>query len=45
MLLAAGVVVVGVAGEFARAGLVAAFSGLLAAGIAVMYAGFARTQA
>ena len=43
-LLAAGVVVVGLAGEFARAGLVAAFSALLAAGIAVMYAGFARTQ-
>jgi len=43
-LLAGGVVVVGLAGEFARAGVVAAFSALLAAGIAVMYAGFARTQ-
>jgi len=43
-LLAAGVVIVGLAGEFARAGLVAAFSALLAAGIGVMYAGFARTQ-
>jgi hypothetical protein len=43
-LLAGGVVIVGLAGEFARAGLVAAFSALLAAGIAVMYAGFARTQ-
>jgi hypothetical protein len=43
-LLAAGVVVVGLAGELARAGLVAGFSAALAAGIAVMYAGFARTQ-
>ena len=43
-VLAAGVVIVGLAGEFARAGLVAAFSALLAAGIGVMYAGFARTQ-
>jgi hypothetical protein len=43
-LLTLGVVIVGLAGEFARAGLVAAFSALLAVGIAVMYAGFARTQ-
>ena len=43
-LLAGGVVLVGAAGEFARAGVVAAFSALLAAGVAVMYAGFARTQ-
>lgn len=42
-LLAAGVVVVGVAGELARTGRVAGFSVLLAAGIAVMYAGFRRT--
>jgi hypothetical protein len=43
-LLAAGVVVVGVAGELAHVGLVAAFSALLAAGIAIMYAGFLRTR-
>jgi hypothetical protein len=43
-LLAGGVVVVGVAGELARAGLVAGFSACLAAGIATMYAGFLRTQ-
>jgi len=43
-LLAGGVVIVGVAGEFARAGVVAAFSALLASGIAIMYAGFERTR-
>lgn len=43
-LLASGVVVVGLAGELARAGLVAGFSACLAAGIAIMYAGFLRTQ-
>jgi hypothetical protein len=43
-LLAVGVVVVGVAGELAHVGIVAGFSAGLAAGIAVMYAGFLRTQ-
>jgi hypothetical protein len=43
-LLAAGVVVVGVAGELARVGLVTAFSALLAGGILLMYAGFVRTR-
>lgn len=42
-LLASGVVVAGVASEFARAGFVAVFSIGLAAGIALMYAGFVRT--
>ncbi len=43
-LLAAGVVIVGIAGELARAGLVTAFSALLAVGILLMYGGFARTR-
>jgi len=41
-LLAAGVIVVGVAGELAHVGLVAGFSACLAAGVAIMYAGFLR---
>lgn len=43
-LLAAGVVVAGVASEFARAGYVAVFGVGLAVGIALMYAGFVRTR-
>lgn len=43
-LLTAGVIVVGVAGELARVGYVAAFSGLLAVGIVLMYGGFVRTR-
>lgn len=43
-LLAAGVVVAGVASELARAGYVTVFSVGLAAGIALMYAGFVRTR-
>jgi hypothetical protein len=43
-LLTIGVVVTGVAGELARVGLVAWFSGLLAGGIVLMYAGFVRTR-
>jgi len=43
-LLTVGVIVVGVAGELARVGYVAAFSALLAGGIVLMYAGFVRTQ-
>jgi hypothetical protein len=43
-LLAAGVIVVGIAGELARVGAVTAFSGLLAGGIVLMYGGFARTR-
>jgi hypothetical protein len=43
-LLALGVVMAGVASELGRAGHVAPFSGGLAAGIAVMYAGFLRTR-
>jgi hypothetical protein len=42
-LLASGVVVAGVSSEFARAGFVTVFSVGLAAGIALMYAGFVRT--
>jgi hypothetical protein len=42
-ILTGGVIVVGIAGELARAGLVAGFSACLAAGIVVMYAGFLRT--
>jgi hypothetical protein len=43
-LLALGVVIAGVASEFARAGDVAPFCAGLALGIAVMYAGFVRTR-
>ena len=43
-LLASGVVVAGVASELARAGYVTVFSVGLAAGIALMYAGFVRTR-
>lgn len=43
-MLAAGVVVAGVASELARAGFVTVFSVGLAAGIALMYAGFVRTR-
>jgi hypothetical protein len=43
-LLAIGVVIAGVASEFARAGYVAVFSAGLAAGITMMYAGFVRTR-
>jgi len=43
-LLAAGVVVAGVASELARAGYVNLFSIGLAAGIGLMYAGFVRTR-
>lgn len=43
-MLASGVVVAGVASELARAGYVTVFSVGLAAGIALMYAGFVRTQ-
>jgi hypothetical protein len=43
-LLAAGVVVAGVASEFARAGYVAVFGVGLAAGITLMYVGFVRTR-
>lgn len=42
-LLAAGVVVVGLAGEMARVGRAGAFSALLAGGIAVMFLGFVRS--
>ena len=44
-LLALGVVIAGVASEFARAGSVAPFCAGLALGIVVMYAGFVRTRA
>ena len=43
-LLAAGVVVAGVASEFARAGYVGVFGVGLAVGIALMYVGFVRTR-
>jgi hypothetical protein len=43
-LLASGVVVAGVASEFARAGYVAVFAVGLAVGIGLMYAGFVRTR-
>jgi hypothetical protein len=43
-LLAAGVVVAGVASELARVGYVAVFSVGLAVGITTMYAGFVRTR-
>ncbi len=43
-LLASGVVIAGIASEFARAGYVTVFSIGLAAGIALMYAGFVRTR-
>jgi hypothetical protein len=43
-LLAAGVVVAGVASELARVGYVAVFSVGLAFGISLMYAGFVRTR-
>lgn len=43
-ILAAGVVVAGVASELARAGYVAVFSVGLALGIGLMYAGFIRTR-
>jgi hypothetical protein len=43
-LLAAGVVVAGVASEFARAGYVMVFSVGLAVGIGLMYTGFVRTR-
>jgi hypothetical protein len=43
-ILTLGVVVVGVASEFARAGYVLVFSIGLAAGIALMYGGFVRTR-
>jgi hypothetical protein len=44
-LLALGVVIAGVASEFARAGYVAPFCAGLAVGIVVMYAGFVHTRA
>jgi hypothetical protein len=44
-LLAAGVVIAGLASEAIRAGYVPAFCAGLVAGIAVMYAGFLRTRA
>lgn len=43
-LLAAGVLIAGFASEMLRAGYVAPFCAGLAAGIAVMYAGFVRTR-
>lgn len=43
-LLAAGIVVTGVAGQLARIGLATGFSIALACGIALMYLGFSRTS-